>query len=621
MYDRTCIQSSVSIDNSPQRCCRKSLFFFSLILLFLTTKALPVEDPFVFSDTLYTYIVDHGSLKKTVLRRHLRNFPPQEKNNAFNLLLDSLGYFNPDTDTLAPDSLVITLGYQAVIDTIIIQCTRPFMIDSLQRIGFPVPYNAGVVQSLARKALVFLAQRGYPFAKSSITITDSTAGRNSADSLQTPQKHMTLRFRIDVGKQCVFDAPLFMGEFKTKDKILAQDMVFGKGQTFDIRKIETSQKRLISRTYIAGVTIGAPGIVNTPAEPDSVSRQQKTEKVADTSIADSVDVVAVPLLIEDNSGMGIDGAVAYSSDADIRWSGLLTITMLNILHRGESASLFYRGEKLLQQFEIEVAKAYPFLWPLFISASFGLEIEGSKDDIEERKDGYGYLHGELKVLTQLKELWQAGAEVTGHETTIKGQDDSNVSWHFIGIDLILQRLGEPFRDRMFSREFIIRTGTGIAEKSEGRYNRWRFDFSAGSHIPLFKRQAFLGKIATHLITSDDKDSLHRTEKIRIGGYKNIRGYADNNFSFIAVGYAQTAYLFYFNPTGSVYIFMDGGIGFSEDISLDRDDSKEMFGYGLGIRVPVKFGTLSLEWARNIEEQKGLGRIHVRMRNNLSPGIQ
>ncbi len=586
----------------------RGAFFIFLLLLFslLFSETTESGNVFTFSDSVYTCSVDLGSLKKQKITRYVNNSPENKKKDALMYLLDSLGYFNLRIDTLARDSLVITIGSRAAIDTVIINSNYPLNIDSIRQIRFPIPYDAGLIRALARKTVIHLTRKGFPFANTSLTISDSQHGRHDTTSISQPRKHLTIQFTVHTGKKCVFSSPLFLGVFQTKETLLAQDILFTRGQIFDARKIETSQKRLLTRSYIANVRPETPGIVIPAEKNDSIDNRENT---IESTGSDSLATVAVPFYIEDNSGMGIDGAVAYNSDAAVRWSGILTLTLLNVFHRGESASLFYRGEKLLQQFDVAIAVPYPFLWPIFLSGAFGLEIE---------EKNYGYLHGEFTVLTQLKELWQAGLAVNGHETTI---NDQNASWHFIGIDLVLQRTREPYRDGILTREFLLRTGAGIADKADGRYNRWRIDFSVGSHIPLFSHQAFLGKLATHIITSEDKDSLHLTEKVRIGGYNNIRGYTDNQFPFIAVGYAQTAYLYYFNPTGSVYIFMDGGVGFSENISLNRSDRTVLFGYGLGIRVPVKIGTLSLEWARNYKENKGLGRIHVRITNSVSQGMQ
>ena len=34
------------------------------------------------------------------------------------------------------------------------------------------------------------------------------------------------------------------------------------------------------------------------------------------------------------------------------------------------------------------------------------------------------------------------------------------------------------------------------------------------------------------------------------------------------------------------------------------------GYGIGVRIPAKFGIVTLEWARNIDDGSSLGRINV-----------
>jgi|GEM_PF-601928 len=593
------------------------LFFY----LFVVTSHLYSNDVFVFPDSSYIYKINAVSLKKPTLKRFLNAYPAENKGAALAHLLDSLGYFNAHTDTISHDTISVKTGNRTLIDTFIVQSTYLFTIDSLRPADLPMPYDVTVIQYYANQALAFLSRRGYPFAKLSIHISDAKTDNKNRhkDSIPAAGKGLSVRrsggleydasaqhriiitLIVDIRNKCVFDSPLFIGGYKTKEKILIQDMVFKKGQIFNTQKIETSQKRLLSRSYIENVSVIAPGIVpeNTI---DSGHANNSIQKSVET---DTIDTVAVPFEIKDKSGMGIDGAVAYNSNSESRWAGLFNLTMLNILHRAEALSLFYRGEKGLQQFETELSIPYPFSAPLFCSALFGLEIE---------EKNYGYLKGELNVLTQLKGLWLAGISIKAHETTTSNRQ---FSWNFYGVDLILKRPSEPFRSGLFTSEFSVQTGTGIADKTDGKFTRWNFDFVAGAHIPLFIRQAFYGKLATAAITSDQRDSLHQTEKIRIGGNRNIRGYIENQFPFKAVAYIQTEYLYYFNPTGSLYIFIDGGIGFAEQISLNVDDRTELLGYGIGIRVPVRFGSLSIEWARNYKERRELGRIHIRFRNNLS----
>jgi hypothetical protein len=605
--------------NPPQKKVYTGIFFYKInqklqwffpSILLLVVYNLTAQDTFLFSDSTYTYSVNTGTYKKSQFKRYLRRFSDEGKKEALLNLLDSTGYFDVKMDTVGRDTLSIDIGKRSTIDSISIQCARSFTMDSVLHVRFPVYYDAGQIQAYAHKALAFLARRGYPFAKLSIMIFDVDSLGTPSDSGETDQleKHLRIQFIIDTQKRCVFGDPLFGGEFKTKKKLLAHDIVFQKGQPFDIRKVETSQKRLISRNYIADVSTASPGII---VGSDS--------SLIDTSILgkgseDSIDVVSVPFSIDDNSGMGIDGVVAYQSKAESQWSGLLNLTMLNIFHFGEAVSLYYRGEELLQQFSFGISVPFIFGLPLFCSASFGLEINEGSPDPNNKDDDFGYLKGELEVLTQLKGLWQAGGAVKGHETISNGGKSTD---YFYGFDLILRRSGEQYRAGVLSKEFNIRTGTGIADRPNGKFTRWNFDFAAGSHIPFFRNQALLGRFVTEAITLNVKDTLHEVEQNRVGGHNSIRGYAEEQFPFNNVAYVQTEYLLYFNPIGSVYIFMDGGVGFPGHISLSSHKRTDLFGYGAGIRIPVRFGTLSLEYARNYEEGRGPGRIHLRVRNTLS----
>ncbi len=553
------------------------------------------------------YKVNTKNYKKSLFTRFLRKYQNDRKKEVFFNLLDSIGYFNYKIDTITSDTIVINIGKRSMVDSIIIDCTYPLVYDSVQPVHFPILYDAGIVQKYAQKLLYFLAIRGYPFANISIEIKNTLSEKKSSSPDKLFKKHFTIYFNVETQKFCKFGNPLFFGEFKTKKKILFKDILFRKNQVFDIKKIELSTKRLLSRPYIADVTTESPRVITDSILLNS-TRSNHTE--GQNQRADSIDMIGIPFIIKDNFGMGVDGIIAYQNSADSRLSGLLNITMMNIFHRGEALSLFYRGEESIQQFNFEISIPYPINLPIFTFASFGLEIEEAS---------YGYFEGEFKILTQLKGLWQIGGAIKGHETTVYDSTirDIKSTDYFYGFDFILQKKGVRNERGRLSKEIKIKTGSGIANRSKEKFSRWNFNFSAGIHIPLFKKQAFVGKFVTDAITLNKKDTLHKVEQNRVGGNSSIRGYSQNQFAFNNVAYLQTEYLFYFNQLGSLYILMDGGVGFPGQIRLNSDNRFEMFGYGVGIKIPVKLGILSMEWARNYKEKRGPGRIHFRISNSVS----
>lgn len=595
------------IQKKQQRCIK----LFYLFIFLYSSLALPSTIN-IFNDSVQAYFIDTDHYKKHNPLRLLNSYSQQERKEIFFHFLDSLGYFNPLNKPLGMDSVLIEPGKRSLIDTFIINCSYPLAIDSIAAISFPFEYNILSINRFARSLLIFLANRGFPFARLSTSITHAPllGDTSKSSSSKQSEEELVITFQIDTQRKCVFGKPLFSGTIKTNKDVLAQDMVFRPGQIFSLEKVENSRKRLLSRAYINDVTIIDPGIVIHNDSQDTLTLLQTQKSTNISTQLPTIDTVVAPLHIIENSGMGIDGTIAYQSESDNHWIGLLDLAILNIFHQGESASLFYHGEELLQQFRIALSYPYPFRFPILTSASFGLEIEEKK---------YGFLRGEFKILSQFKGLWQVGMAIVGHETTTTGIQDQ--SWYFLGLDFILNHPEELFRDQVLSRLLYMRTGTGIADKNEGKHYRWHLDFTIGTHLPLFKRQALWGKLVSKVITTDQDDTLHQVEQHRIGGHSSIRGYAENQFPFLFVAYSQTEYLFYYNPTGSIYIFIDGGIGFKERISLNARDRNVLLGYGLGIRIPVRFGNLSLTWARNYKEPKGLGRIHVRVQNNLASGIK
>jgi hemolysin activation/secretion protein len=123
----------------------------------------------------------------------------------------------------------------------------------------------------------------------------------------------------------------------------------------------------------------------------------------------------------------------------------------------------------------------------------------------------------------------------------------------------------------------------------------------------------------HMIT--DEATLVDAEMYRIGGYRTARGYLENEFAFRTVVYDQLELLHYFSAKGSLYILCDNGFGSAQSLTrANWGQRTDFFGYGLGIRVPARLGTLSLEWARNLRDTKSLGRINVQVNSNGSAKV-
>jgi hypothetical protein len=87
-----------------------------------------------------------------------------------------------------------------------------------------------------------------------------------------------------------------------------------------------------------------------------------------------------------------------------------------------------------------------------------------------------------------------------------------------------------------------------------------------------------------------------------------------------VFYVQGEYLVYFSSEGAVYAFSDAGVGFGPYDQLNMSGATRMLSYGIGLHIPVKIGTATIEWARNFKDTESLGRIHVSIQNPISAAL-
>lgn len=509
------------------------------------------------------------------LRNALKNTNGGTKTTRIAQYFDSLGFFQLHWDTLSKDTVRVIPGIRSRVTTENVSGIDTGLLSYFPSIKIPYQYDAGRIRQRADQLNRVLADNGYPFANVTIDVN----GKNECGDV-------SLRYIVFTDQFCRFVSPSFYGPFVTRKKILLNDFKIRHGDIFNLQKVVESEKRLKNRQYIKEVIISAPEI--------------------NYSGEDNAEMVSVPVYIADRSGLGLEGTAGFAASNGLKPSfyGNLRLSLFNLLHTGESAMFDYAGDKTYQKLKLEISKPWLFNTPLSIDASMELEV------VQEQ---YGFLSGQAAIFSEIGTMWRIGLGVNASEITPR--DDSTAErGTFIGADFILARIPEQIKKGEFSRELILKSGSGVSRKSKN-YSRTHFDFLAGVHLPAFGWQAFQARVVSkHLITKEE--NLIPAELYRVGGYNSIRGYSDNEFPFRTVLFGQLEYLLYFTSTGAVYIFSDGGIGFEKEIDL-YGAQRYMFGYGVGIRLPSRIGNMTMEWARNLNDHKSFGRIHIRFQNELA----
>jgi outer membrane protein assembly factor BamA len=490
--------------------------------------------------------------------------------------LDSLGYFSRSVQHFA-DTTIITAGESWRLSSVRVFADSDILIDSINRIILPQPYNASIVNSLVRQVVNYFCCRGYPYASVSVHI--DTVGIQSVGVL----------CEVTKGNPCVFGLSRFIGAKKTWPSLLAADVSWVPGSVYDVRAVRESEERLRTRTYIATVTAGQPAVVPASQGVDTIPTHT---------------VVSVPFVIVEQSGLGVDGALGFQSndDKNAQLSGEATLSLLNAFGRGEEASVYFRRDNTLQLFSVSLRKPRLLLLPVTVSGKFGLEIQ---------ENDYGFLSGEATIDWELRRLWHIGFALNGHETT-----ESGASVQYAGVDVMAGKSVQAPGKGILTRDMLLRTGSGAVDRSNGRYYRWKLHIDAGMHMPFAGSWAAVSRLFIRHMSTDAQDTLHETEQFRIGGQEIMRGYGENQFAFNTVAVGQYEQHVYFSSRGSVFIFSDAGIGFRQYKNFNTNDMISMVGYGLGIMIPVKIGVMSLAYARNIDDGQSPGRLHVRVKGSF-----
>ncbi len=581
-----------AIVSSPAALRVRRCLFLALVLTgsagLLSIWAGTVE----FSHDSTQYLISVEELRSFRIRRACRDSTGEFAPRALEHMLDSLGYFEPRRDTSSVQRVEVYAGVRAQLTSLTIVADSLLLPDSLELPSLPCSYDAGVVEALAHDLLYHFAVQGYPFASASLDI-DIRKPEAPDGTPRVPQVSVTVR--VERGPLCMVGQVRFLGEFRTRRRQLAKDVRIVVGSRYDQRLVDESVRRLKARPYVAEVRAPGPrirprtGEDSLPVEPESTT-------------------VAVPLEVRDRAGLALDGAIGFEvgGDEETRLTGTFDFTLLNTLGVGERATLTYRGERNSQRLALMLAKTYVAHVPVFVEGGFHLEIE---------RDHYAHFRGNVRGLYELSSPWRLGLGVSGEENTVTDTARGSSTWHVYGGELLLDRPPEPYRRREVSKLLWVRAGSALARRDEEDFVRWNVDFDLGVHFPLGRIQALAAKLVTrNLFTEETR--LSRAELYRIGGYRSLRGYPDEAYAFRNAAYGQLEYLVYFTPRAAAYVFVDGGYGSRSGIE-DGDEYIGMFGYGLGVRVPVRIGSATVEWARSIEDTRGFGRIHVRIRNSLA----
>jgi outer membrane protein insertion porin family len=110
------------------------------------------------------------------------------------------------------------------------------------------------------------------------------------------------------------------------------------------------------------------------------------------------------------------------------------------------------------------------------------------------------------------------------------------------------------------------------------------------------------------------------EHFRLGGATTLRGYREDQFTGTRLAWANVEYRYLVTPMSRMFLFIDMGSYFREQIDPGTNTlnvvDRYKFGYGLGFRLQSKVGIIGLDFGLGEGDSFSQGKIHIRMENKF-----
>ena len=391
--------------------------------------------------------------------------------------------------------------------------------------------------------------------------------------------------RIQAGERAHIDSIVVEGLTKTRDYVVIREL-----------------KQLIGKP--AGPVIAADAL--TAVQRLSFVRPHGTPAI--TYTPDGLCLLVIDL--EERGQGSFDGVVGYQpSDNGEKGEviGTINLDLANMFGTGRSSAI--RWEKLGKQTEdLEFSYIEPriFGFPYTISGAFLQE--------ERERLGYTLTRIDVKIGRYIGHLHID----TGFRYE-KVSADSLTSTHAAGLEVSavwedIDNSDNPRSGLRYSSSWsLLSKKYRFDAKDDTSIDRISFDLD--HYIPTIKRQT-VALLVRYRRTSSDKDRLEPADRYWIGGASTLRGYREQQFPAVKALWSSLEYRFLTGGTSRFFVFADTGylIDYVKSPNGSTYDKNTLTrtGYGFGLRIQSRAGTLGFDYGLGQGDSPGQGKLHVRL---------
>ncbi|MBN1293407.1 MAG: BamA/TamA family outer membrane protein [Candidatus Latescibacteria bacterium] len=399
------------------------------------------------------------------------------------------------------------------------------------------------------------------------------------------------------------------------------------GDTVDVNlRIHAGERAYIDSIVVIGLTITKDyvvlrelnHIIGRPAGPDAANDALAALRRLDfmrQREAPSIDYTpeGVCLLIvnlEEKGQGSFDGVVGYQpSDGGEKGEiiGTFNLDLANMFGTGRSSKV--RWEKLGEKTEdLELGYNEPRI--------FGLPYIVSGMFMQEEREVLGYTRTQFST-TIGRYIGRLHIN-TGFRYEKVSADSLNSS-HASGIEINtvwddIDNSDNPRSGIRYGASWsLLSKSYRFGAKENTSLDRVSFNFD--HYIPTINRQTIALLVRYRRVTGD-RDRIDSADRYWIGGAKSLRGYREQQFPAVKALWGTIEYRFLTGGTSRFFVFVDTGhlINYVKNTVDSTFDEKTLTrtGYGFGLRIQSRAGTLGFDYGLGQGDSPGQGKLHMRL---------
>ncbi|MFH1009488.1 MAG: BamA/TamA family outer membrane protein [Candidatus Latescibacterota bacterium] len=443
------------------------------------------------------------------------------------------------------------------------------------------------IQEGSERLVRYYEERGYPFAAVAL----------SHVSLENDRAEVGLV--ITEGPSVSIGSLEVRGNTNTRPEVILRELRIRPGQPYDQRQIDSGMRCLARLTFLERV------------RPPTLRFDPNREEVA--LIIEIAEAQA-------NRANAVVGYVPGVGESKSFFTGLVDVSLGNLSGTGRKVQARWeRRDPISSGILLKYEEPWVFGFPVHAGGTFG----------QKQRSGYTEATATCFLDFPISEQITGGFSVGFEQAT----PDSAGSW-------VMPRTASWVGGLTFAydgtdhwenptRGFRLSSTSDVGLKqnhatehyspSKTEVIRRRYGLNLAYLRPLRKRQVFY--IGLHSAAVDSPERvLPLSEKLWLGGAHSLRGYREDQFGGIRIGWTNVEYRLLLGPESRAFLFLDGGYVFDRRMAADGAGTTDMedskIGYGFGVRVRSRMGIVGIDYGLGKGDGWMEGKVHVGVENRF-----